>query len=65
MEISLKRVRQAYLPMIIAIGMVMDLFETMKIANGNILLEEYHFERLFSGLETLKFKTRLSLQNKR
>ena len=33
------------------------LFETMKIANGNILLEEYHFERLFSGLETLKFKS--------
>lgn len=33
------------------------LFETMKIANGNILLEKYHFERLFSGLETLKFKT--------
>jgi len=32
------------------------LFETMKIANGNILLEKYHFERLFSGLETLKFK---------
>lgn len=32
------------------------LFETMKIANGNILLEEYHFERLFSGLELLKFK---------
>jgi len=32
------------------------LFETMKISNGNILLEEYHFERLFSGLEMLKFK---------
>ena len=32
------------------------LFETMKIANGNILLEDYHFERLFSGLELLKFK---------
>ena len=32
------------------------LFETMKFANGNILLEEYHFERLFSGLEMLKFK---------
>ena len=35
------------------------LFETMKITNGNILLEEYHFERLFSGLETLKFKSPL------
>jgi len=34
------------------------LFETMKIVKGNILLEEYHFERLFSGLETLKFKDR-------
>jgi len=33
------------------------LFETMKIENGNILLEEYHFERLFSGFETLKFKS--------
>jgi branched-subunit amino acid aminotransferase/4-amino-4-deoxychorismate lyase len=33
------------------------LFETMKITNGNILLEEYHFERLFSGLRTLKIKT--------
>jgi branched-chain amino acid aminotransferase len=33
------------------------LFETMKIIKGNILLEEYHFERLFSGLEILKFKT--------
>lgn len=32
------------------------LFETMKIRKGNILLEEYHFERLFSGLQTLKVK---------
>src|SRR5258705_2912063 len=32
------------------------LFETMKIVNENILLEEYHFERLFSGLKTLKVK---------
>ena len=32
------------------------LFETMKIENGNILLEEHHFERLFSGFETLKFQ---------
>jgi branched-chain amino acid aminotransferase len=31
------------------------LFETMKVVNGSILLKEYHFERLFSGLETLKF----------
>jgi len=32
------------------------LFETMKMVKGTILLEEYHFERLFSGLELLKFK---------
>jgi len=32
------------------------LFETMKIVKGNTLLEDYHFKRLFSGLQTLKFK---------
>lgn len=32
------------------------LFETMKMVKGNILLEELHFDRLFSGLETLKFR---------
>ena len=31
------------------------LFETMKLINGNILLEDYHFERLFLGLDVLKF----------
>jgi branched-chain amino acid aminotransferase len=31
------------------------LFETMRIENGNILLKDYHFKRLFSGLKTLKF----------
>jgi len=31
------------------------LFETMKLINGNILLEDHHFERLFSGLDVLKF----------
>jgi branched-chain amino acid aminotransferase len=31
------------------------LFETMKLLNGNILLEDYHFERLFLGLDVLKF----------
>ena len=41
------------------------LFETMKISNGNILLEEYHFERLFSGLETLKFESLLLFTKQR
>lgn len=31
------------------------LFETMKLMNGNILLKDHHFERLFSGLDVLKF----------
>jgi branched-chain amino acid aminotransferase len=31
------------------------LFETMKLINGNILLEDHHFERLFWGLDVLKF----------
>jgi branched-chain amino acid aminotransferase len=31
------------------------LFETMKVAQGNILLAHYHLERLFSGLALLKF----------
>ena len=32
------------------------LFETMKMINGKIILEKYHFERLFSGLKLLKFR---------
>jgi branched-chain amino acid aminotransferase len=32
------------------------LFETMKVVNGNIVLEQFHFERLFSGLSLLKFE---------
>lgn len=32
------------------------LFETIKFLRGSILLEEYHFERLFTGLGLLKFK---------
>ncbi len=32
------------------------LFETMKVVNGKILLGDYHFERLFSGLSLLKFE---------
>ena len=31
------------------------LFETMKLINGNILFEDHHFERLFLGLDVLKF----------
>jgi branched-chain amino acid aminotransferase len=30
-------------------------FETIKIIDGNILLSEFHFQRLFSSLKTLKF----------
>ncbi len=33
------------------------LFETMKLIKGNILLEDYHFERLFLGLDVLKIHT--------
>lgn len=32
------------------------LFETMKISEGKILLANYHFERLFSGLLLLQFE---------
>jgi branched-chain amino acid aminotransferase len=31
------------------------IFETMKLINGNILLQDHHFERLFLGLDVLKF----------
>ena len=31
------------------------LFETIKVADGKILLKEHHFERLFTGFKTLKF----------
>ena len=30
------------------------LFETMKLVNGKILLAQYHFERLFAGLRSIK-----------
>lgn len=30
-------------------------FETIKVIDGNIILKELHFRRLFSSLETLKF----------
>jgi len=33
------------------------LFETMKIIEGKIILAQLHFERLFSSLQLLKFKT--------
>ena len=32
------------------------LFETIKVNNGIMQLREYHFERLFSGMETLLFQ---------
>jgi branched-chain amino acid aminotransferase len=32
------------------------LFETMKVFNGQILLEDFHFQRLFTGLQLLKFE---------
>ncbi len=32
------------------------LFETIKINKGIIQLRDYHFERLFSGMETLRFE---------
>ncbi|MBM3415460.1 MAG: hypothetical protein FJY20_03230 [Bacteroidetes bacterium] len=32
------------------------LFETMKVIRGNIMLESFHFDRLFTGLSLLKFE---------
>ena len=32
------------------------LFETIKVSEGLLMLENYHFERLFSGLSLLKFE---------
>jgi branched-chain amino acid aminotransferase len=32
------------------------LFETMKVINGNIRLGDYHFERLFAGMQVLHFQ---------
>ncbi|MBL7738540.1 MAG: aminotransferase class IV [Chitinophagaceae bacterium] len=32
------------------------LFETMKAIRGKVILEKYHFERLFGGLDLLKFR---------
>lgn len=32
------------------------LFETMKLIRGKIMLESYHFERLFAGLKLMKFQ---------
>ncbi len=31
------------------------LFETIKSINGKLLLRQYHFERLFAGMQTLQF----------
>jgi branched-chain amino acid aminotransferase len=33
------------------------LFETMKVIDGQIILARYHFERLFSGIDLLKYET--------
>lgn len=33
------------------------IFETLKVIKGKIQLRDYHFERLFLGMETLKFET--------
>ena len=35
------------------------LFETMKMINGKIVLEKYHFERLFNGIKLLKLRAPL------
>jgi branched-chain amino acid aminotransferase len=32
------------------------LFETMKMINGKIILEQYHFERLFNGIKLMMFR---------
>jgi branched-chain amino acid aminotransferase len=32
------------------------IFETMKMIKGKIILERYHFERLFSGIKLMKFQ---------
>lgn len=40
------------------------LFETMKIINGKILLENYHFERLFNGLRLMKFENHPGVNRK-
>lgn len=37
------------------------LFETMKVVKGKIVLADYHFERLFAGLELLQFPVIKSL----
>ena len=39
-------------------------FETIKVKSGKILLSVLHFERLFSSLKTLKFKTPDYLEKK-
>ena len=32
------------------------LFETMRLEDGEVALQKYHFERLFKGLAILKFQ---------
>lgn len=38
------------------------LFETMKLINGRIMLNELHFERLFTGMNTLKMEVTSGLK---
>lgn len=40
------------------------MFETMKVINGQILLASYHFNRLFAGLELMKFTLPVHLSAK-
>ncbi len=40
------------------------MFETMKVINGQILLASYHFDRLFAGLELMKFTLPVHLSAK-
>lgn len=41
------------------------LFETMKLMNGRILLDEFHFERLYAGMKVLKMEANFSLKKEK
>lgn len=38
-------------------------FETIKVFNGKIILEQFHYDRLFLGLKMLQIKNELPMQN--